>query len=229
MKGKIREIVSWVLFVILMVAIGILIGKLLRKITTKANDVQISTISQETMMESSPTSVEEVQPEKKVEFITEEALIAEHVISNENSSENRNINMRIASEIINGQSDGYILQPGDKFSWLEVVGCTSAEKGFKEAPIVVSGKSAQGLGGGVCQVSTAINSAVRKLGIQTNSKKHSKKPKYLKSDDVEATVSYDSKIDFSFQNTLEYPIRINVKTENGSVIVNIFEIRQVQK
>lgn len=166
----------------------------------------------------------------KTKIIKKKKLLSKHTITNPNSSDNRNINMKMARKIINGKNKkGYLLKPKDTFSWLEIVGNTTAEKGFKIAPVIVDGKHAEGLGGGVCQVASTINTAVIKAGISTNAKRHSVPVGYLGSDDYEATVSYDSKKDLTFTNTLKYPIRIKVIAKGGSVTVKVFKIYETVK
>ncbi len=200
----------------------------------KVESAEVSQIEEAQIMESETEkeSVFETEETQTEEVIIEE-LIAEHTICNSKSSANRNTNMAVAAQIINeatGGADGYILEPEEKFSWLEVVGNTTEEKGFEKAPVIKNRKTVQDLGGGVCQVSSAINSAIQQTEQQTNrehfyAQKHSLKSSYIKKErgDKEATVSFDSKVDFWFISTLEYPIRIQVFTDGGSVTVKIFK------
>lgn len=182
---------------------------------------------EEHVVENKPT--EPVKPKKsatkkkKVNLKKEKVLLAEHTIYNPRSGADRNENMRIAAEIING----LVLGPGEWFSWLEIVGDTTPEKGFLEAPVIYGRKVSSGLGGGVCQVSSAINSAVIAAGLETRAQKHSLPSSYIHTElgDHEATVSFDSKIDFSFVNTLENPIMFHVIAKGGDVTVKVFEIR----
>lgn len=59
-------------------------------------------------------------------------------------------NLRLAAEAING----YVIEPGATFSFNEVVGDTTAERGYKEAPVLYSSGLGSSDGGGICQVST---------------------------------------------------------------------------
>ena len=61
-------------------------------------------------------------------------------------------NLRLAAEAING----YVIEPGATFSFNEVVGDTTAERGYKEAPVLYSSGLGSSDGGGICQVSTAL-------------------------------------------------------------------------
>lgn len=200
----------------------------------KVESAEVSQIEEVQIMESETEkeSVSETEETQTEEAIIEE-LIAEHTIGNSNSGASRNTNMAVAAQIINEATDGmdgYILEPGEKFSWLEVVGNTTQEKGFKKASVIINRESVQDWGGGVCQVSSTINSTIQKTEQKTDkehfyAQRHSLKSSYIKKErgDKEATVSFDSKIDFWFISTLEYPIRIQVFTDGGSVTVKIFK------
>ena len=72
------------------------------------------------------------------------------------SSENRDNNINIACKTING----IVLKPNDEFKWSNIVGQTTLKKGYLKAPIIVNKKTSYGLGGGVCQVSTALYNAL---------------------------------------------------------------------
>lgn len=49
-----------------------------------------------------------------------------------------------------------MIEPGATFSFNEVVGDTTAERGYKEAPVLYSSGLGSSDGGGICQVSTAL-------------------------------------------------------------------------
>ena len=133
------------------------------------------------------------------------------------SDRNRNHNIALACSYINGQ----IIIPGKDFSWFKsVLGSCSEEKGFKPATIYVNGARDKGAGGGVCQVSTTINMAIKKLGIPTNAHQHSLPVSYAKKED-EATVSYPNH-NFTFENTLQKPILVEMVATSASCTCNVY-------
>lgn len=137
------------------------------------------------------------------------------------SDRNRNKNIALACSYINGQ----IIVPGKDFSWFEsVLGSCSEEKGFLPATIYLNGAHEKGAGGGVCQVSTTINMAIKKLGIPTNAHQHSLPVRYAKKED-EATVSYPNH-NFSFENTLDRPILIEMVATSASCTCNVYVLEQ---
>ena len=136
------------------------------------------------------------------------------------SSSNRNHNMELASSSLAGT----VILPGKTFSWLKTMGSCSASKGYLEAPIYVRGELVNGFGGGVCQVSTTINIAAKAIGLETKAKVHSGRVSYASIED-EATVSYPY-TDFSFTNTFDVPLLLELVSSNGTVICNIYTQKQ---
>lgn len=134
------------------------------------------------------------------------------------SSSNRNHNIALACSYINGQ----MITPEKEFSWFKsVLGSCSKAKGFLEATVYLNQQHAKGYGGGVCQVSTTINMAVKKLGINTNAFPHSLPVSYVSNREDEASVSYPNK-NFSFVNTLEIPIMLEMTSSDGSCTCNVY-------
>ncbi len=136
--------------------------------------------------------------------------------SSPSSGKNRNHNMKLASSTLSGT----IVLPGEKFSWIKTMGSCSESKGYLIATVFVNGEIAEGAGGGVCQVSTTFNMAVKKLNITTEAHQHSLPVSYAKRSD-EASVSYPY-VDFSFTNTLDKPILVEYVTNGGTVVCNIY-------
>ncbi len=66
------------------------------------------------------------------------------------SSDARRVNIQEAA----GRFDGVIIEPGAEFSFNKYLGDVSLESGFEEALIIYDGRTIEGVGGGVCQVST---------------------------------------------------------------------------
>lgn len=117
---------------------------------------------------------------------------------------NRGINIGIAANCI----DGTILLPGEKFSFNEVVGPRTAQKGYRIAHVYVDGQIKDGIGGGICQVSTTLYNAVLKANLEvTERHNHMFTVSYVPLGH-DAAVSYGY-ADLVFTNTTSYPLRIN--------------------
>lgn len=138
--------------------------------------------------------------------------------SSPSSGKNRNHNMKLACSTLSGT----IILPGEKFSWVKTMGSCNESKGYKIATVFSNGEIAEGYGGGVCQVSTTFNMAIRKLGISTNAHQHSLPVSYAKRED-EASVSYPY-VDFSFVNTTEKPILVEFVANKGTIVCNVYTV-----
>ena len=208
------------------------IGLIIEKKTNNINNPNVADQKKAVVAETStlePTNKPiEYQYKKVVTY--KKKLISKHSITNYHSYGNRNVNMKVAGDIINGEDKkGYKLQPNETFSWLEVVGETTAEKGFKSATVIANGNFVDGLGGGVCQVASTINSAAIEAGLKTVAMPHSEAVGYLGPNDYEATVTYDGGKDLKVINTKKVPIRIKVIARGQTVTVKIFKIMKKEK
>ena len=137
------------------------------------------------------------------------------------SDRDRTTNLRLAANKVNGT----VLMPGETFSYNTVVGERTIAAGYKEAPIYVSGQVVDGLGGGICQISSTIYNAVvyANLDIVERSN-HQFVPSYVTAS-RDATVVYGS-LDFKFKNNRNYPIKILVTVSNGIADCKIYGLKQ---
>jgi len=74
---------------------------------------------------------------------------------------NRIHNVQLVSHLV----DGHVIAPGTVFSFNQATGARTADKGFREAPVIINGEVQTGLGGGVCQVSTTVFNAAYEAGL----------------------------------------------------------------
>jgi vancomycin resistance protein YoaR len=74
---------------------------------------------------------------------------------------NRIHNVQLVSRLI----DRHTIAPGATFSFNKTTGERNAAKGFLEAPVIINGELKNGLGGGVCQVSTTVFNAAYEAGL----------------------------------------------------------------
>ena len=132
-------------------------------------------------------------------------------------TDNRLTNIRLSSEAI----DGLILLPGEEFSFNEVVGRRTYERGYRSAPIIVAGQFVPGIGGGICQTSSTIYAAIKPSDLLVTERyRHGRRVTYLPRD-WDATVSWGH-LDFKFVNNTDYPIRIDVGIEDRNVTAQIW-------
>ncbi len=74
---------------------------------------------------------------------------------------NRIFNLKKAADAIGG----FLVPPGETFSFNGAVGEVSSDTGYKQAYIIKEGKTILGDGGGVCQVSSTLFRAVLAAGL----------------------------------------------------------------
>lgn len=162
-------------------------------------------------------------PKVKVEDLNDllfKDVLAEYTTTYDQSYTARVTNLQVASNNMNGT----ILYPGDEFSYNEVVGERTEARGFKKAHIFSGGKVVDGLGGGICQVSSTLYNAVLLADLEVTSRTaHMMHTGYVKPS-FDATVVYGS-IDFKFKNNRETPIKIESTVKNGKATVKIYGIK----
>jgi len=134
------------------------------------------------------------------------------------SSANRKHNVKVAVDKINGTT----LAPEEEFSFNDIVGKRSEENGFKTAYIIQDGEFVEGIGGGVCQVSSTLYNAVLLADLTiTRVQAHSLPVSYV-APSFDAMVSSGS--DFRFVNTLSAPITINMTADGKYVRCDIYGV-----
>lgn len=137
------------------------------------------------------------------------------------NNKNRTTNLELASEKI----DGTIILPGEEFSYNKVVGARTIEKGYKEAAVYMNGKVVDGIGGGICQISSTLYNAVLYANLEVTSRtNHRFLTSYVEAG-RDATVSYGT-IDFCFKNNRSYPIKVLSTVKNGVATVEICGIKE---
>lgn len=158
--------------------------------------------------------------------ITAETLKNSVVIIGESSTpildsrENRVNNIDISITAI----DKKILNPGEQFSFNEIVGQRTESKGYEKAPIIVGKHKEMATGGGVCQLSTTLFNAADSAGLNiTERHVHSKSIGYVPNG-KDATISYGSK-DLKFTNNRQFQIMIRAEEQDGEVHAWIIEKR----
>lgn len=163
-------------------------------------------------------------PEITTKMIGTEAfpdLISEFSTKYSQSQKDRTTNLKLAAEKINGT----VLMPGEVFSYNTVVGKRTIDAGYKEAKIYVNGEVVDGLGGGICQVSSTLYNAVLYANLEiVERRNHQFVPSYAGAG-LDATVVYGS-IDFQFKNTRNYPIKIQCSVDRGICNFQIYGLKE---
>ena len=164
--------------------------------------------------------VEYIEPSVTLESLMVDKQLIASFSSKMSRDENRITNIRLACQSINGT----VLQPGEEFSFNDVVGPRTAERGYKEAGVIVGGdRLDNGLGGGICQVSGTLFNAVVMSDLEIVTRyTHSYELSYL-TRGRDATVDYGRK-DFVFKNNSDTPVTIAmfIDEENLGVYAQVY-------
>lgn len=107
--------------------------------------------------------------------------------------------------------DGIIIGPGEVFSFNRYVGDISPEEGYVEGKVIVGGRTVDGVGGGVCQVSTTAYQAAFYAGFPIMERyAHGYRVGYYEAGEgvgMDAAI-FTPDLDFRFQNDTDYHLLI---------------------
>lgn len=168
--------------------------------------------TQEIMPEPLPVPTPPPEPQRVLLSTYETRLLAKDT--------NRTENIKLASSKINGLK----IDPGKIFSFNQVVGRRTSQRGFKEATAIINDKYEDAIGGGICQLSSTLFNAAEKAGLSiTERHSHSKQVAYVPKG-RDATVVYGS-LDFKFRNTKDFTIELETRVQNGKVTTSIYKVK----
>ena len=144
-------------------------------------------------------------------------VIASYITKFSESVVNRAVNVHLAAEAL----DNATVWPDEEFSFNETVGPRTTTGGYRKAKIIKGDEFVDGIGGGVCQVSSTLYNAVLEAGFEVTERfPHSLPVDYVPTG-KDATVSYGF-IDFKFINRSNSPIIIHTECNNGRLVVALY-------
>jgi len=140
-----------------------------------------------------------------------------HCETKHTDDENRNTNLRLVCEIL----DGYILNPGEEFSYNGVIGERTEERGFKAAGAYSGTRLVKDIGGGVCQGSSTLYNCVLLADLEVTERVcHGLLVNYLPIG-MDAAVNWATKTDFKFRNNFHFPVMIRAELSDGYMKMQI--------
>ena len=145
-------------------------------------------------------------------------LLGSFTTSFSTSGSNRCKNVSSGASHINGT----VLYPGEEFSAYETVSPFTEANGYAMAGSYLNGEVVDSMGGGICQVSTTLYTAVLRSELNvTERSPHSMTVHYVDlSEDAAIAGTYK---DFKFVNSTEYPIYIEgYTTSDKKITFNIY-------
>lgn len=134
---------------------------------------------------------------------------------------NRSTNLEIACEKINDK----IILPGETFSYNKTLGARTTTAGYKTAKVYENGAVVDGIGGGICQISSTLYNAVLKANLEIVERRNHQFITSYVPEGRDATVAYGI-TDFKFKNSRKYAIKIKATASNGVATIDIYGIKE---
>jgi len=117
--------------------------------------------------------------------------------------------------------DGVVIEPHGELSFNEIVGDRSFQHGFMPANEIARGRVVDGIGGGVCQVATALHAAALHAGFEIlEHYVHSKRPRYA-GRGLDTAVAWGLK-DLRIRNPYGDYVRIRGDAHSGTLSVGLW-------
>ncbi len=161
-----------------------------------------------------------VTEEKEIKNITEGlTLLGRAESSYEGGTLGRHKNIELGV----GRMNDKIILPGQEFSFKKSLGTTTIEDGFTEERIFLNGEVTKGIGGGLCQVSTALFRTILASGLPITERANHSFTVSRYDVGLDATYS-DPGPDLKFRNDTPEPVVIKGRTENSKVIFEIYGV-----
>lgn len=129
----------------------------------------------------------------------------------------RTVNVKLACSAINGT----VIYPGQTFSFNQVVGKRTYDRGYKNAPVISNGRVIEGIGGGICQVaSTMFNAALYADAQIVERHQHALRNTYVPYG-RDAAIYWGSQ-DLRWKNTTSYAIKVYMRVEGNKCICEFY-------
>lgn len=145
----------------------------------------------------------------------EKVVISSFSTDYSKSPDNRKFNIRLALKSLNNQ----VVKAGEEFSFNKVVGERTEERGYKKALVIFKGSYTEGVGGGVCQVSSTLYNAWLLAGLDVVSVRAHTLPASYVEVSRDATVS--EVIDLKLKNSLQTDVIIKTEYDDKSIMIKI--------
>lgn len=139
----------------------------------------------------------------------------------DDAHKDRTHNLKVGSTAI----DGFVLEPGEVFSFNEVVGARSAENGYRYGTGISGGTLVDVLGGGICQVSSTIFGASFFGGLEVVSARPHSRPSSYVDMGLDSTVVWPT-VDMKVRNPYDFPVVLHMTVSSGKVHAEVLGPRR---
>jgi len=132
------------------------------------------------------------------------------------AQKNRTHNLDVAAKTL----DGTIIEPNDILSFNEIIGLATAEKGYLSAKIFIDGEEVEGLGGGICQLSSTLYNAAKQAGLEIVERHAHSRRVYYVPEGKDAATAYGG-VDLKIKNNTKKQVKVAARIEGDQCIVEI--------
>lgn len=221
-------------FILLLLSFSVLAGALAGCSSVPVAEQE--TTSQTTTQSTTATTTEDMKTTFKENYTSTiyEALkrdpdgsypyeLASYTTYYDAKNETRTANITASIKKLNN----LVIPKGKTFSFNQTVGKRTVLAGYETAKVVQDGEFVDGLGGGVCQVSSTIFECVLRANLQIVSRApHSLEISYVPLGG-DATVQWNT-TDFQFKNDSKTDIRLKVTAKNGALTCKAYGKKDIK-
>ena len=140
------------------------------------------------------------------------------------SDKDRTTNLVLACKKLNGK----VIMPGETFSYNAALGPRTYAAGYRNGKIYENGQVIDGLGGGICQISSTLYNAALMSDMEIVERRNHQFVTSYVDKGRDATVVYGL-TDFRFKNTRTYPVRLVASAKGGVATVSVYGIKEADR
>lgn len=126
-------------------------------------------------------------------------------------------NIRVSTNELNG----VVIEPGETFSFNDYIGDTPLERGYQYAVVINGTTQETGLGGGVCQTSTALYHSALYAGLEIVERHPHTLIMSYSEGGLDAAVDYGI-IDLKIKNPYDFPVLVKTYYQEGEISFEIW-------
>ena len=152
------------------------------------------------------------------------AMVSQYTTRFNSAMTGRVENIKISAEAL----DGLVVAPGKVISFNDVVGPREVEKGYQNAGVIVGNTVIDGVGGGICQVTTTLYNAVLLADLDIVQRGNHNIPISYAPIGLDAAVSYGS-LDFKFKNNTSNHILLKTYVEGNFITIKVYGNNEEKK
>lgn len=148
-------------------------------------------------------------------------LLATYSTRYDGGNVDRTTNLKLACQKINDK----VILPGETFSYNKTLGERTSAAGYKYAKVYENGEVVDGIGGGICQISSTLYNSVLMANMEVTERRNHQFVTSYTPAGRDATVVY-GQTDFKFKNTRNCAIKIKASSSNGIATVSIYGVKE---